>query len=66
VTIAEMVAAGYVAGLQALAHEPDKETRKAARKGLHVLRTRGIDAPVPPPLALRGLLRRRRVPKDEK
>jgi hypothetical protein len=38
---------GDVEGLQQMAHHPDKALAKAARKGLHILRTRGHDAPVP-------------------
>lgn len=34
--------------LQQLAHDPDKVTAKYARRGLHILRTRGVEAPVPP------------------
>jgi hypothetical protein len=43
-----LVEEGGVAKLQQLAHDPDKATAKYARKGLHILRTRGVDAPVPP------------------
>lgn len=43
-----LVEEGGVEKLQQLAHDPDKVTAKYARKGLHILRTRGVKAPVPP------------------
>ncbi len=40
-----LVAAGDAVRLTTLAGSPDKDVAKAARRGLHVLRTRGVSAP---------------------
>src|SRR5689334_5090751 len=49
--IDELVARGDADALAQLADSPDKATAKAARRGLHLLRTRGLKtaAPVPAP-----------------
>jgi len=45
--IDSLVAAGDATRLAELAASADKQLAKAARRGLHLLRTRGVSAPVP-------------------
>jgi hypothetical protein len=49
--VAELVAAQDVSRLQTLASGADKALAKAARKGLHLLRTKGVAAQAPRPEA---------------
>jgi hypothetical protein len=51
--VALLIARGDAARLERLAASPDKALAKPARRGLHVLRTRGVAAPKAEPRAFR-------------